>query len=380
MAWDETGTGAGNTLVNQVTNQRRKVGLVAYGPEKSEGGYTLFAPLSGGGSVYLVDEYGEVVHMWKQSTRPGRHAVLLPNGNLGYNGSDPEAEILYPLWNIWHGGLFQEVSPDGKVVWEYRDLAHHHDAVWLPNGNLLYATAERLPDEFRDRVQNALGTKKEGNPAVADVIKEADRDGRVIWRWNSWEHLAPEDFPYEPIMPHEHWPYINGLSKTRSGLILMSLRVTSGVIAVNPLDGRVAWQVGRDVTAQQHSPVELESGNILAFDNGNYRPSQSTPFSRVVEFTSAGNIVWEYRDPVPPSFFSPYMGNAQRLPGGNTLVNDAAQGRLFEVTSEKEIVWEYIIPYFERYPAEVEEVYGNKGYYNNVFKAFRYQKNEIPWL
>jgi hypothetical protein len=102
----------------------------------------------------------------------------------------------------------------------------------------------------------------------------------------------------------------------------------------------------------------------------------------VVEFTPAGDIAWAYADPVPPSFFSPYMGNAQRLPGGNTFVNEAAHGRLFEVTPQHEIVWEYVIPYFERYPAEVEKVYTEnaEGYHNSTFKAFRYRKNEIPWL
>ncbi|MDR2128482.1 MAG: aryl-sulfate sulfotransferase [Burkholderiaceae bacterium] len=366
--------------MDQVTNRRRKTGLIACNRMKSAGGYTLFTPLTGGGVVYLVDEQGEVVHTWKRDTRPGRHAVLLPNGNLGYNGSNPDSEILYPLWNLWHGGLFQEVSPDGNVIWEHRDLAHHHDAVWLPNGNLLYATAERLPDAYRGSIQGALGTQKEGTPIVADVIKEVNRNGHVVWQWRSWEHLSPKDFPFEPVMPHEHWPYVNGLAKTRSGLVLMSLRVTSGIIAVNPLDGKIVWRVGRNITAQQHAPVELENGNILAFDNGNYRPLQSTPFSRVVEFNPAGEMAWEYTDPVPPSFFSPYMGNAQRLPGGNTLVNEAAHGRLFEVTPRHEIVWEYVIPYFNRYPPEVEKVYNTSGYHNSTFKAFRYQKNEIPWL
>jgi hypothetical protein len=34
------------------------------------------------------------------------------------------------------------------------------------------------------------------------------------------------------------------------------------------------------------------------------------------------------------------MGNAQRLPNGNTLINEASFGRFFEVTPQGETVWE----------------------------------------
>ena len=41
-------------------------------------------------------------------------------------------------------------------------------------------------------------------------------------------------------------------------------------------------------------------------------------------------------------FYSAYTGNVQRMPNGNTLINEALGGRVFEVTQEKELVWEYV--------------------------------------
>jgi hypothetical protein len=35
---------------------------------------------------------------------------------------------------------------------------------------------------------------------------------------------------------------------------------------------------------------------------------------------------------------------AARLPNGNTLVSESDSGRAFELTPEKEIVWEYLNP------------------------------------
>ena len=42
-----------------------------------------------------------------------------------------------------------------------------------------------------------------------------------------------------------------------------------------------------------------------------------------------------------PKFYSAVISSVQRLPNGNTLINEGTSGRIFEVTSEKEIVWQY---------------------------------------
>jgi hypothetical protein len=54
-------------------------------------------------------------------------------------------------------------------------------------------------------------------------------------------------------------------------------------------------------------------------------------------------------------FFTPRMGNAQRLPNGNTLINEACFGRFFEVTPQGETVWEYVNPYFGGPPKRPNE-------------------------
>jgi hypothetical protein len=45
-------------------------------------------------------------------------------------------------------------------------------------------------------------------------------------------------------------------------------------------------------------------------------------------------------------FYSGFISSAQRLPNGNTLITEGAKGRIFEVTREREIVWEYVSPFF----------------------------------
>jgi hypothetical protein len=367
--------------LDQVTLRRRGTGLIAHDRARCAGGYTLIAPQTAGGRVELVDCEGHVAHAWQMPCRPGRHAVLLPNGNLGYSGNHPDSPDRYPAWSLWHGGAFAEVTPDGRTVWTHTDLDHHHDTQWLANGHLLYGACAPLPGPIAGRL---VGGSTDHDPPDGahwgDVVREVDRAGALVWEWRVWEHLDPADYPIHPGFDRHHWPLINGLWATRGGLVLMSLRTTSGVIAVDGASGAVVWRVAHPMVSQQHAPVELDNGNLLVFDNGNVRPGIPTPYSRVVEIDPAtGRLVWEYADPMKPAFFTPYMGSAQRLWNGNTHVTEAATGRLFEVTPAGEVVWEYVIPHFAEYPDAAARRYV-PGHHNSVFRSFRYPATAIPWL
>ena len=96
------------------------------------------------------------------------------------------------------------------------------------------------------------------------------------------------------------------------------------------------------------------------------------PFSRVIEVDPATNqIVWKYQEANLHNFFSPRISNAQRLPNGNTLINEGFFGRFFEVTSAGDVVWEYVNPYFGRSSDPVQHQT------NHVFRAYRYTEEEI---
>jgi hypothetical protein len=100
-------------------------------------------------------------------------------------------------------------------------------------------------------------------------------------------------------------------------------------------------------------------GHILVFNNGGGR--EGGPYSSVDELvlpvdsqgryaykpgTSYGphEPVWSYSAPKKSDFYSSFISGAQRLPNGNTFVCSGANGTVFEVTPEKEIVWKYINP------------------------------------
>ncbi|GGG75614.1 hypothetical protein GCM10011415_25240 [Salipiger pallidus] len=233
-----------------VTLARRRLGVTALDRQRTAGGVTLYARQTGGGVVDLIDITGGTVHRWTMPVRPGRDAVLLENGNLGYNGSHVWSAALYPAWDLWHGGDFYEVTPTGDIVWRHEDILHHHDAIWLPNGHLLYTVAAPLPKALAARVTGGDASRDDPDGVIqSDIVREVDRHGRTVWEWRIWDHIDPADLPVQAIFDRRHWPMINGLSVTSGGLVLMSMRTTSGVIAVSRATGQIAWSTGADLLA-----------------------------------------------------------------------------------------------------------------------------------
>lgn len=56
--------------LDSTTLRRQATGLLAVDAERSAGGYTLFAPQTAGGKVFLIDLHGEEVHRWQLPQRP----------------------------------------------------------------------------------------------------------------------------------------------------------------------------------------------------------------------------------------------------------------------------------------------------------------------
>ena len=90
-------------------------------------------------------------------------------------------------------------------------------------------------------------------------------------------------------------------------------------------------------------------------------------FSRVLEINPVTlELVWSYEG---QRFSSSNISGAQRLPNGNTLITEGANGRLFEVTKERQIVWEYIYPLFTGTPPA-----------NAVYRGYRLPYDWIPHI
>ena len=178
--------------------------------------------------------------------------------------------------------------------------------------------------------------------------------------------------------------YDSGDDRFHPDNLIFCGRQTNIIGIIEKKTGCIVWQVGPDYNAsselkemgwiigQHHAhmiPAGLPGeGNILVFDNGGYSGygtrntdyngglfSVSRDHSRVLEFDPVTlKLVWKFDKMSlwkynPGSFdlhfYSRYISSAQRLLNGNTLITEGNIGRIFEVTPEMEIVWEYVSPY-----------------------------------
>jgi len=358
------------TTVDQNPIRRRGTGLRALDVDRASAGLTLFAS-AGDRTVYLIDLHGTVVHTWKMPYPPGLYGYLTEKGTLFYNGQIPNETFLGK--SPFKGGVALEADWNGKVLWEVRQRDHHHDGRLLKNGNVLLLCATELPNEVAKKVRGGRPGTEVNGKIWADYLVELTKDGRTAWEWRAWEHLDPAKDVITAIQDNRsEWTHGNAILELSDGDLLVSFRNISTIIRIRRQTGEIVWKLGAPPLAGQHAPTPLANGNILIFDNGPHRLDHTFPFSRVIEVNPATNeIMWKYQEANLYNFYSPRISNAQRLPNGNTLINEGFSGRFFEVTSAGEVVWEYVNPYF----GPVNEA--AKAQNNQVFRVYRYTEEEI---
>ena len=271
-------------------------------------------------------------------------------------------------------------------------------------------------------------------PLIDDGVIEIDWEGNILWSWCAADHFdefgfseaAKNVLARDPNLRSSgingmgDWLHVNAMcvlgpnkwydagdERFNPENVLMDSREASIIWIVSKKTGEIVWKVGPDWENPKHKDIGMiigqhhahmipnglpGAGNIMCFDNGGEAgygmPSLVDPtgfecnhrdYSRVVEFNPVTlEMEWKYTPkeagfliPLNSScFYSPFISSAQRLPNGNTLITEGGGGRLFEVTRDYEIVWEYISPYFGH--GEYKGCSHYNGYrYNYVYRSYR---------
>jgi hypothetical protein len=218
-----------------------------------------------------------------------------------------------------------------------------HELQMLADGTyLLFGLAGQTVDMSRYVVG--------GNTAAwvtEQVIQEFDSAGELIFQWRAWDHLDVRDEQqFINILGNNFdFPHMNAIDIDTDGHILLSSRNTSEVTKINRDTGEIIWRLGGahnqftyindplNGTRNQHAIRVVTTNDYTMFDNGNLH---SPSMSRAVEYrldptNMTATLVWQYPNPPTASIYSYYMGNAQRLANGNTLI-DWAVGNLPKLT------------------------------------------------
>ena len=334
-------------------------GVTIYDPSRAFDGFTLYT--SGHAqTAFLVSMSGEVVHEWQlpfstvwdegaavQDPQPDsliyfEKAHLLPNGDL---------LALYVAIGTspWGLGLVR-LNQDSEVVWKYLQQAHHDFDVG--EDGRIYALTHEI------RTDKVEGHEHLAPPRIDDYVVVLSADGEELKK--VWLLGALANSPYASMLSTVPWYIAEGkgdylhtnsidviegdpaarLPFASAGQVLLSLREIGAIALLDLEREQVVWAL-RGPWLRQHDADLLADGHLLLFDNeGAYGGK-----SRILEFDPTTlEITWSYAGDDEHGFYSRVRSAQERLPNGNTLITESDGGRLFEVTAEGEIVWEYLNP------------------------------------
>jgi hypothetical protein len=334
-------------------------GTTIYKPDQCANGYTLFPYLVGGApGAVLVDMNGRIAHEWRLGGAIPR-VRLLENGHLlvlkGRKGS---------------GG--QEYDWPGNLVWDCPMPRAHHDIFRKQDGNTLLIRTEDTPEQIRTQAADP----RRRDYVHSDVIVEVTPDNEVVWECHLCDLLdiercnpipASQDWWAGPnnntvtdwthtntvqALPENKW-YDAGDERFKPGNVLISLRQLDVLLLIDRNTRQIVWEYTGDYKgglSGQHDSHMIEKGipgegNIIIYDNGAspYKDLDHAGCSFILEVNPVTQeVVWVYDD--REWFHSNFTSAVQRLPNGNTMITEAWHGRIFEVTTQRETVWEYVLP------------------------------------
>ncbi len=306
-------------------------GVTHYDPELAFSGMNLYASRSLQ-EANLIDMQGNVVHRWA-GKEPGKgdwqHVEMCKNGDLLV---------------VAKNRMLIRLDWDSKVKWQRKMRAHHDVAV--DEDGTIYA----LSRENRLVFWHGIPL-----PILSDCVVVLSPDGEIKKKIYI-DDLVKEQFTlrtilkeYKPIMDADfdimHTNSIEIVDRNIEGFCkkgdwLISMRNLDFVGVVDAKKKESVWSWGPGELEEQHQPALLKNGNVLIFDN---RPGKKS--SRIVELNPlTRKIEWEYESDPPEEVFSRRRGGSQRLPNGNTLITETNRGRVFEITREGKVVWEFYNP------------------------------------
>jgi hypothetical protein len=360
--------------------------------EKTYDGFTLYVTTEGTRAT-LLDMRAKVVHRWRlpfsrawpqaphvEDPLPDErihwfHCYLYPNGDL--------LAIYHADGDTPYGYGLVKLDKDSKLLWAYAGRVHHD--LDVAEDGTIYTLAQNVIHE------PPAGLEFLPTPSLTDSLVVLSAEGRELETIPLLDAFAQS--PYAPILdsitkhpatsdPGVDRPRTRTISKSdmlhtnsvkvlsralapkfpqfKAGQVLLSVRNLDTVAILDRPTRRVVW-AAQGIWRVQHDADFLDNGHLLLYDNlGSMRRG-----TRILEYDPLTQAIpWHYGNERSLPFAAQFRGVKQRLPNGNTLIIDPDRRRLFEVTHDKELAWECVLPPFDSHglPRKGHAVNGSRRY------------------
>jgi hypothetical protein len=284
--------------------------------------------------VTILDGNGVPV-WWYRSTHAPIDAKLLPGPTVAFSSFPVGSHAAYELYRL-DGKLVRRVTaPDG--------LIDDHELQRDSAGNLFYLVVDPKPHVDL----TAIGGPADGT-VLESVIEEQSPSGKLLWRWSTDGHVdVSESGRWIPGTLAAPAPipggstgfdlfHANAISLGPNGTVLLSMRNTDGVYAIDKASGRILWKLGgthrpesltvlNDPYAAQplggqHDVRLFSDGSITVFDDGTLlgRAPRAVRFA-IDPVARTATLLQQLVDAAVTS--SVCCGSARLLRGGDWLVS-----------------------------------------------------------
>ena len=306
----------------------------------TRGWYVLTPSLSLGTarSHYVAVFDGNGVPVWWYKTRRVPiDAKILPDRTIAF-ASFPASSPEYQVRRLDGTFVRKVVSPDGRI--------DDHELQRRGNGDFVYLVYQ--PRRHVDLT--SLGGPADGTVLEAH-IEEVSPAGRRVWSWAGDDNLSlaessrwystilgtPIVIPGPGNAPETSYDFFhaNAVSVGKE-VVLLSLRQTDAVYAIDRATGAILWKLGGTPTPQsltvlddpygdmpfggQHDVRLLPDGTVSAFDDGTFlnRPPRVVRY-RIDPVARTATLVQEITD--PGVTVSNCCGSARLMASGDWLVS-----------------------------------------------------------
>ncbi len=262
-------------------------------------------------------------------------------------------------------------------------LGPHHEVFPMPadaphGANFLELSFDNRTLDYVDNVHG--GTVYDDLLWQGDQVRELDRHTlEVIQHWSTFDSISlddhlPEFYPGADVGPGGDWNHCNAaIYDPLYNRVWVSARHQSRVVGIDWATGQGVIQVG-DVNVAgfgpwpsgdpdfgdnffsfQHAPEVLANGNMLVYNNGNFM--EPVDLNNISRGRQTQGVEIAFDNPANPTSasivrtfdlvglnlsdaaYAPFVGDADRLPGGHTLAPDGPGSSIMEFDAQGNVIW-----------------------------------------
>ena len=293
--------------------------------------------------ITIVDTNGVPV-WWMPTTGSALYGTMLSDGSIAYTDNDENGVEIRRL----DGTLVRLIVADGGF--------DAHDVRELPNGDFLITV-----NQNRSGVDLSSWGGSSDDTVVDQIFEEIAPDGTVVWTWDTLDHISvtetdpqwwPQLLASSGSKDAFHW---NSMDVAGDDIVV-SYRHLDAVYRINRTTGDIEWKLGGSQRPESLSVVDdpvfaaggdfggphdarlLPDGTLTIHDDGTGRGRSPRAVRYSLDLTArTATLLESVTSPGVTS--SGCCGSARRLPGGDWVMGWGGTPHLFEQAPDGSVVF-----------------------------------------